>query len=64
MKTIHNGTEIIKTMSKTELCQKYGVCLETLNKWIESIQEIKLTPGQRILTPAQVRLIFERIGEP
>lgn len=63
-KTITNGTETIKAMSKTELCRKYGVCLETLNKWLESIAEIGATPGQRIFTPAQVRLIFERIGEP
>jgi len=64
MEPIKNGTEIIKTMSKKQLCEKYGVCMETLNKWI------KLTPGlvidetQRLLTPAQVRAIYSHHGEP
>ena len=51
-------------MGKTEIAQKYGVCLITFNKWLEEFTELDIKPGQRILTPAQVRMIYQTIGEP
>jgi len=61
---LKNGCEAIRTMSKKELCRKYGICIETLNKWLSLSPEIEVRKEQRILTPAQIRLIYDKIGEP
>jgi len=52
-------------MTKTQLAALYKVCPRTLNKWIKPfLTEIGTTAGTYIFTPAQVKTIFERIGEP
>jgi hypothetical protein len=64
---MQNPAENIKprAMNKTELAACYGVCVRTFNKWIKPFQhEIGTIPGTQIFTTAQVRVIFEKIGEP
>ena len=54
-----------RAMNKTELAALYKVCPKTINKWIANFQsEIGKIAGTNILTPAQVKVIFEKIGEP
>jgi transposase-like protein len=54
-----------RAMTKTEMAAAYGVCPRTFNKWIKPFRnEIGTIDGTNILTPAQVKTIFEKIGEP
>jgi hypothetical protein len=52
------------SMNRTQIAQKYQVCLPTLNKMLAKIPDFILDKTLRILTPKQVRLIFEHLGEP
>lgn len=54
-----------KTTSVKELREKYAVSKPTFAKWLKSVPGL-ITGEKRIniLTPAQVRLIFEHLGEP
>lgn len=52
-------------MTKTQLASMYGVCVETFTKWIKPFQtEIGKMSGRYTYTPAQVKIIFEKIGQP
>lgn len=52
-------------MTKTELAAAYGVCLNTLKKWLKPHAEaLGQYTGKRVLTPNQVQIIYDRIGEP
>lgn len=52
-------------MTRKQLAAHYGICVRTFNKWIKPfIHEIGEIPDTKIFTPAQVRTIFEKIGEP
>lgn len=54
-----------RAMTKTQLAALYKVCARTLEKWIEPFKtEVELNPGTYIYTPAQVKTIFEKLGEP
>ena len=53
-----------KALSKKELASMYGVHVETLIKWIKTIKELDLKKNQKILTPLQVHIIFNALGEP
>jgi len=53
-----------KTMSKGELAQAYGVHPSTLKNWLSTVPGLELRKGQRVLTPKQVRLTMEHLGEP
>lgn len=53
-----------KTATKTELAKKYGVHYSTFMKWLKKIPELKLNSKQRVLTPKQVELIVQHLGEP
>lgn len=55
---------IPKTMTKGELARAYGVHPSTLNNWLAMVPNLELRKGQRMLTPKQVRLIMEHLGEP
>lgn len=48
----------------SELAEAYRINSKTLKKWIARYPEIQLIPNQKILTPLQVKMIFEKIGEP
>lgn len=65
METIKNGAEPIRAMSRTELAAKYKVDLKTLNKWLKRHSQVFTLPRcKSILTPAEVKQIFQLIGEP
>lgn len=51
-------------MSKAQLADAYGVHPTTLRKWLQMVPNLGLQDGQRILTPRQVQLVFEHLGEP
>ncbi len=57
---------IVKTYSKVELRTMYGVSRETLNTWLKPIECIlpHYNPNCKVLTPAQVKIIFEELGTP
>lgn len=56
----------IKVYSKKELRGLYGISRETFNKWLRPIKENlpNYQPTSKLLTPAQVKVIFEHLGEP
>lgn len=52
-------------MTKKQLAALYNVCPRTLAKWLKPFnEEIELNPGTYNYTPAQVKRIFEKLGEP
>ena len=53
-----------KTISKGELAKAYGIHISTFNNWIQLVPNLNLRKGQRVLTPKQVGLIIEHLGEP
>lgn len=54
----------IRAMTRTELAQLYNVNIRTLNKWMKQFPELPKKCTKCILTPAEVTLIFQKIGEP
>lgn len=52
------------TKSKAELAAMYGVHPSTLRNWMSRIPNLNLHDGQRLLTPRQVQLVIEHLGEP
>ena len=59
-----NSKQKPKTNSKGELARAYGIHLSTLNKWLTLVPGLDLQKGQRVLTPKQVGLIMDHLGEP
>lgn len=57
---------LIKSYSKFELRTMYGVSRETLNTWLKPIESMLPHYNQKckVLTPAQVRVIFAELGTP
>jgi hypothetical protein len=53
-----------KALSKKELAAMYGVHTETLIKWLKEITGLELKKYQKILTPLQLDIIFNALGEP
>ncbi len=53
-----------KASTKTELAKMYKVHYDTFAKWLKSVPELNLLPTQRVLTPKQVKKIFDHLGEP
>ncbi len=56
----------IKSYSKKELRQLYGVKQDVFRSWLKRIETHipNYNPNIRILTPAQVKVIVEKLGEP
>ena len=54
----------IKATTRTALASLYEVSLVTFNKWLMEIEELKLDPKKRILSPKQVQIIVENLGDP
>ena len=53
-----------KPTTRIELAKRYGVSLETLKKWLSKIPELDIQVNARVLTPKQVSVIIEHLGEP
>lgn len=54
----------VKHYSTKELARFYGVCDKTLLKWMKPfVNDIGQKQG-RYFTVAQVKIIFEKLGEP
>ena len=58
------GYQKYPSMTRTQIAQKYEVCLPTLNKMLAKIPGFILDKASRVLTPKQVSNIFEHLGEP
>ncbi|MBK6976979.1 MAG: DUF4248 domain-containing protein [Cytophagaceae bacterium] len=54
----------IKATNRTAMASLYEVSLVTFNKWLMEIEELKLDPKKRILSPKQVQIIVENLGDP
>ena len=56
----------IKAYSKKEICKMYNISQDVLRRWLKPIEGLLpyYNPFSRIFTPAQVKVIFEKIGEP
>ena len=52
-------------MSKSELADRAGVSLNTLNKWckpfLQDLEQLGLQPRDRLLSPAVVRFIADKL---
>ena len=53
-----------KPLTKKELSKKYKVSYNTFLKWLNYIPELNMMPKQRVLTPKQIVIIYEALGEP
>lgn len=53
-----------KPLTKKELSKKYKVSYNTFIKWLKNIPELQLFPNQRTLTPKQIEIIYNALGEP
>ena len=56
----------IKAYSKKEICIMYNIKQDVLRRWLKPIEGLLpyYNPLARIFTPAQVKVIFEQLGEP
>ena len=54
----------IKSYSKSELANLYGISGATFKKWLTQLTELNIPANARILTPKQVAYIFEEFGVP
>ncbi|MEA5139960.1 hypothetical protein [Arcicella rigui] len=53
-----------KAMTRTQLAQRYQVCLKTFNKMLAKIPDFIIDKSTRILTPKEVLIIINHLGEP
>ncbi|WP_146199081.1 DUF4248 domain-containing protein [Arcicella aurantiaca] len=51
-------------MTRTQLAQQYQVCLPTFNRMLSMIPDFTYDKNLRTLTPKQVGLIYQHLGEP
>ena len=58
------NTQKYPPMTRTQIAQKFNVCLKTLNKMLALIPDFSIDRKIRILSPKQVSIIFEHLGEP
>ena len=60
-----NGTKI-KTYGKQELRKMYDISENTLRRWLADIAEQmpNYNPKCKILSPLQVKILFENYGVP
>ena len=53
---------VASTLSK--LAAQYGIDLKTFKNWLKPYPNLQPASGQRLLTPKQVKEIYEHFGEP
>ena len=54
----------IKPYSKSRLAKAYGIDLRTFNRWLKPLYKTIGMPYDRLFTPFQVKIIFQRFGLP
>ncbi|NJK83532.1 MAG: DUF4248 domain-containing protein [Saprospiraceae bacterium] len=58
----------VKVYSKKDLAKMYEISLPTLrtyfNQFREELEKAGYWPGQRKLTPRQVKIVFNNLGNP
>lgn len=54
----------IKATTRTAMASLYEVSLVTFNKWLMEIEDLKFDPKKRILSPKQVQIIIDKLGDP
>ncbi|MFC4262329.1 hypothetical protein ACFOWM_05545 [Ferruginibacter yonginensis] len=65
MKTeLTTKTTSIKPSSPVDLAKLYGVCDKTFKKWLKPFEAAIGERIGRYYSIAQVRIIFEKLGEP
>lgn len=57
-------TKTNKPATRNQLAKRYGVSPETFKKWLVKIPDLLLDTRDRVLTPKQVGIIIEHLGEP
>lgn len=55
---------LVKPYSLRELAKFYGVCRDTMRKWINEFKDEVGKRNGRFYTIAQVKIIFENLGIP
>lgn len=53
-----------KPATRIELAKRYGISLETFKKWLSKVPNLAIEASSRVLTPKQVGIIIEHLGEP
>ena len=59
-----NYFKMYKPLTKKELSKKYMVSYNTFIKWLKNVPELKLYANQRTLTPKQIEIIYNELGQP
>lgn len=54
----------MKAKNKSSIAKYYGVSLKTLNVWLENTPDLYLEKGQRVLTPRQIKILKDHLGDP
>jgi len=55
----------LKSYSKSELKEMYGISAKTLSAWIKPFkEELNIKSNQRLYTPKQIKIIFDKLGNP
>jgi len=57
-------TTTFRVATRSELARRYGVSPETFKKWLAKVPNLELDIKERVLTPKQVGIIIEHLGEP
>lgn len=52
------------TKTRTQLAREYKVDYGTFNSWLNDIDGLNLHPKRRLLTPKQVKMIYDHLGTP
>jgi transposase len=50
--------------TRTQLALRYKVSVVTFKKWLAKIPDLGLEATDRVLTPKQVGIILQHLGEP
>lgn len=50
--------------TRTQLAVRYNVSVVTFKKWLSKIPDLGLEANDRVLTPKQVGIILQHLGEP
>ncbi len=54
----------LQATTLSQLSAMFGINLKTLKNWLKPYPHLLPKPGQRLLTPKQVQMIFDQFGKP